>query len=199
MVLAFIMMVRRKIHVKYKLYALNKRNIIDGLDCLRRGAPASIDSVLDSACSSVVNNIILSIFADGTAVLALFAMIKTINTIAKPVGRGALYASEPLIGTLYGERDNSGICKSFKAALKWGVIFGAIVATILIALQYPILDFYGLSGTIDAHIGLILVAISSMVLVVPFMFNAVYESTNHLLLSLIVSVIPDSILYPILL
>ena len=60
MVLAFVMMKRRRISVKFRIYALNKRNIIDGLDCLRRGVPASIDTVLDSACSSVINNIILS-------------------------------------------------------------------------------------------------------------------------------------------
>ncbi|WP_026834960.1 MATE family efflux transporter [Eubacterium xylanophilum] len=197
MVLAFVMMKRRRISVKFRIYALNKRNIIDGLDCLRRGVPASIDTVLDSACSSVINNIILSVFADGTAVLALFAMIKTINTIAKPVGRGGLYASEPLIGILHGERDNAGICRTFKTTIKWGVIFGAGVAALLIALQYPILSFYKLAGNVDAHIGLTLVAISTMVLVVPFAFNSVYESTNHLMLSLVVSVIPDSILYPI--
>lgn len=198
MVLAFVMMKKKHIKIRFGFYALNRNNIIDGLDCFRRGIPASIDTVLDSACSSVVNNIILSTFADGTSVLALFAMIKTINTIAKTVGRGALYASEPLIGILHGQRDNVGICRIFKVSIKWGIIFGAIVAAVLIALQYPILAFYGLAGVSDAHIGLTLVAISSMVLVVPFIFNSVYESTNHLILSLLVSVIPDSILYPIL-
>ncbi|MEE3467579.1 MAG: MATE family efflux transporter [Eubacterium sp.] len=198
MILAFIMMKRKHIKVRFRFYAINKKNIVDGLDCLRRGAPASIDSVLDGACSSVVNNIILSVFSNGTSVLALFAMIKTINTVAKPVGRGALYASEPLFGILDGERDNDGICRTFKVSLKWGILFGAIVAAVLIALQYPILSFYGLVGIGDAHLGLILVAISSMALVVPFMFNAVYESTGHLMLALAVSVIPDSILYPIL-
>ncbi|MGX8704185.1 MAG: hypothetical protein ACSW8H_07030, partial [bacterium] len=50
----------------------------------------------------------------------------------------------------------------------------------------------------DANTGLILLALGGIVVVFPFMLNAAYESTEHLLLSLAVAVIPDSILFPLL-
>lgn len=197
MVTAFIFLKVRKIKVKFRFYAPNKRNIIDSLDCVRRGLPSSIDNILDSASGTVVNNIILSIFPSGTAVLALVSMIKTIASLVKTIGRGSLYSSEPLIGILHGERDNKGICKTFKAALLQGVLFASVVAVIIIALQQPILNFYHVAGVDGANLGLILAAISGIVIVFPFMFNAVYESTGHLSLSLLVAVLPDSILYPL--
>ena len=196
MILAFLIMKRKGIKVKYGFYPLNRENILDALDCVRRGVPSSIDNVLDSACGSVVNNIILSVFSNGTSVLALVAMIKTINSLIRTVGRGTLYAGQSLIGILHGERDNAGICSVFKSAIMTGVSYAAVVAIVIIVLQNPILGFYGLESEGAAHIGLVLIAISGMVAVFPFVFSAVYEATEHLLLSLIVAVLPDSILYP---
>ena len=81
MVTAIIFVKCRKIKLRFRFFALNKINIIDALDCFRRGLPSSIDNILDSACSSAVNNIILLVFTNGTGVLALFAMIKTISSL----------------------------------------------------------------------------------------------------------------------
>ncbi|MBR1444211.1 MAG: MATE family efflux transporter [Firmicutes bacterium] len=197
MISAYILMKQKKIKVKFRLYPPNKENIITSLDFMRRGLPSSIDNILDSASGSIVNNIVLSIFANGTEVLALVAMIKTINSLVRTLGRGTLYASEPLFGILHGERDNDGICRTFKASLKYGLIYAAATALILIVLQSPILHFYGVDTADGAHIGLILTAISAMILLIPYVFNSVYESTNHLTLAMLVSIVPDSILYPV--
>lgn len=198
MVVSFIFIKTRKIKLKFRFFALNKRNLLDIGDCFRRGLPASIDTILDSTSATIVNRIILAIFtANGTVVLALVAMIKTIGTLVRTVGRGSLYAGEPLFGILHGERDNKGVCKTFKFTTALGVAYAIGLAAVLIALRNPILNFYHLVDSADAHMGIILVAISGIVSVFPFMFNAVYESTGHLTLSLIMSVIPDSILYPV--
>ena len=197
MVTALVMMKARKIKVKFRFYAPNKRVLIDSLDCLRRGLPSSVDNILDSASGSVVNNIILSVFAEGTYVLALVTMIKTIFSLVRTVGRGCLYADEPLSGILHGERDNKGICKTFKATLVQGLIYSSALAAIIIVLHQPILGFYKLAGDSNAQLGLILIAVSGIVSVFPYLFNAVYEATGHLTLGLVVAVIPDSILYPI--
>ena len=197
LITAYIFMKRRKIKIKYKLYPINKRNVLDGLDCIREGLPASVDNILDSASGTVVNNIILSIFSNGTTVLALVAIIKTISSLVRTVGRGTLYASQPLIGILHGGRDNEGICKSFKVSVKWGVIYAVVVAAVFVVLQNPILSFYGIADNVDAHIGITLIAISGIVTVLPFMFNSAYEATHHMSLALLVAVVPDSILYPI--
>lgn len=197
MVSAFIFIKCRKVKIRFRLYAPNKQNLIDTLDCMRRGLPSSIDNILDSVSGSVVNNIILFVFVNGTSVIALVAIIKTINSFVRTVGRGVLYASEPLIGILDGERDNKGICNVFKASIKFGVIAAAVIAAVIIALQQPILNFYGIADTEGARLGLILIAISGIVSVFMFTFNSVYESTDHLLLSLTVAVLPDSVLYPL--
>lgn len=189
---------RRGIRVRYGLYPVNKRNIVDSLDMLRRGMPSSIDNMLDSASSSVVNRIILSSFADGTGVLALVAIIKTLWNIIRTVGRGAYFASEPLVGIFHSGRDNEGIKKTFLAALRIGLIYAAGVAALLMILKNPLLGFYHVAENADAHMGVILLSIAGVLTVFSFVFNAVYESTEHLLLSLLVAVVPDSILYPLL-
>ena len=198
MVYAYIAIKCKKIVVKFRLYAPNKRNIIDALDCLRRGLPSSIDTLLDSVCGSVVNNLILSLFANGTGVLALVSVVKTLNTVTKACGRTSYYASEPLFGILYGGRDREGIKKTFTASLRCGIIYAAGVAVLVIAMIYPILSFYDLSGNTDAAIGVVIIAIAGIISVFPFTFSAVYESTDHLSLSLLLTSIPDSVLYPLL-
>ena len=198
MLFAYIAIKRKKIIIKFRLYAPNKQNIIDCLDCIRRGVPSSIDTMLDSVCGSVVNNLILSLFPNGTGVLALVSVVKTLNTVVKACGRSTYYASEPLFGILFGARDKEGIKKTFTVSLKIGVIYSAGVAAAVIALIYPIISFYNLSGNTDAMIGIIIIAIGGIISVFPFTFSAVYESTNHLSLSLLIASLPDSILYPVL-
>ncbi len=195
---AYVMMKRRNITVKFSFYPLNRENIKDSLDMLRRGFPSSVDNMLDSVSASVVNRIILSLFADGTGVLALIAVINTIKSIVRTVGRGAFYASEPLVGILSGGRDNEGVRKTFLTALKLGVTYAAVMAALIIAVKTPLLSFYHLADNADAATGIILIALSGIVVVFPYVFNAAYEASGHLLLSLAISVIPDSILYPML-
>ena len=198
MLTAWGMMHRRGIRVGFRFCPVNRKNIVDSLDMLRRGLPSSIDNMLDSASGSVVNRIILSAFADGTAVLALVSIIKTLLSIIRTVGRGAFYASEPLVGILHGGRDNEGIKKTFTATIKIGLLYAAGLAVVLLLLKNPLLAFYHVSENPDAHTGVILLAVSGLLAVFSFAFNAVYESTEHLLLSLLVAVVPDSILYPLL-
>lgn len=189
---------RRKIRLKFRFYRPNRKNLVDSLDMLRRGFPSTVDNMLDSISGSVVNHLILAFFAEGTAVLALVAIIKTISSLVRTVGRAVFYASEPLIGILSGGRDFSGIKKTFRTALKFGLLYAACLTLVFIVLKTPLLSFYNVAGNPDAHIGLTLIAFSGMVMVFSFAFNAVYESTGHLLLSLAVAVIPDSVLYPAL-
>ena len=199
MIVAYIFVKVRKLRVRFHFFAPNKKNVVDALDCLRRGLPSSIDNVLDSASSTVVNRIILSVFtAEGTSVLAIYTILKTIVNLVRAIGRGSFYASEPLMGILHGSRDNKGVCKTFKTAMFWGLIYTTAFAVLTIVLRQPILNFFKMGASPDANTGLILLALGGIVVVFPFMFNAAYESTGHLLLSLAVAVIPDSILFPLL-
>lgn len=198
MMTAWTMMRHRGIRITYRLYPLNKQNIVDSLDMLRRGLPSSVDNMLDSVSVSIVNRIILSSFTDGTGALALVTIVKTLWSIIRTVGRGAFYASEPLIGILHGGRDNEGIKKTFLAALKTGIIYAVGMAALLLVLKNPLLSFYHVSGNPDANTGVILLSFGGLLVVFSFAFNAVYESTGHLLLSLLVAVVPDSVLYPLL-
>lgn len=193
-----LMMRRRGIRVRFRFYPVNRRNIVDSLDMLRRGLPSSIDNMLDSASGSIVNRIILASFADGTGVLALVAILKTLYNVVRTVGRGTYYASEPLVGILHGGRDNEGIKKTFTAALRIGLLYAVGMAVALILLKNPLLSFYHVSDNPYAHTGVMLIALGGILTVFSFSFNAVYESTGHLLLSLLVAVTPDSVLYPAL-
>lgn len=153
MLTAWGMMRRRGIRMGFRFCPVNRKNIVDSLDMLRRGLPSSIDNMLDSASGSVVNRIILSTFANGTAVLALVSIIKTLLTVIRTVGRGAFYASEPLVGILHGGRDNEGIKKTFTATIKIGLVYAAGMAVVLLLLKNPLLAFYHVSENPDAHTG----------------------------------------------
>lgn len=198
MVTAWTAMRRKGIQVKYSFYPINRMNIVDSLDMLRRGMPSSIDNMLDSVSGSVVNRIILSSFADGTAVLALVAVVKTLWSVIRTVGRGTFYSCEPLAGILHGGRDNEGIKGVFIAANKNGLLYAAGMAVLLFVIKNPLLNFYHISGNPDAHNAVLMLAIGGLLLVFSYTLNAIYESTGHLLLSLLVAVVPDSILYPLL-
>ncbi len=197
MAVGYILIKRKNIKISFRLYAPDKDFALDFLDCMHKGLPSSVDNILDSASGSVVNNIILSLFANGTSVLALVAMIKTVNTLVRTVGSGTLYASEPLIRILNGERDNTGICRTFKASLKYGCIYAAVTAALIIFLRNDILGFYGVTGVEGASAGLILIACSAVLTILMYVLNSTYESIDRLPLTLTVAVIPDSILYPL--
>ena len=184
--------------VQYRIYPPNKKNIVDALDMLRLGFPASADNMLDSICGSVVNNIILSVFTSGTAVLALVTIIKTILSLVRTIGRGVFMAGEPIVGILHGGRDNEGIKKVFYTSLRIGLVYASALAAILIALQTPLLRFYNISDNPDGRTGLIMIAISGLLFVVCYVFNGIYEATGRLSLAMLVAVVPDSILYPLL-
>ncbi|MCR4600493.1 MAG: hypothetical protein K5767_01960 [Clostridia bacterium] len=195
---AIFMMKRKKIRVSFGFYRPDRRNIKDVLDMMRRGFPSSADNMLDSVCASIVNRIILASFSDGTAVLALFVILKTVFNIVRTVGRGVYLTCEPLVGILDGGRDNEGIKKTFLTGLKSGIVCAAALAAVIIIFRKPLLAFYNLAGNGDAATGLVLIALSGIVLVVPYALNGVYEPTGRLLLSIVVSSVPDSILFPLL-
>ncbi len=200
MIAAIGMLRRRKIRLVFKIQPVNKANLLDCLDMLRRGLPASMDNMLDSISLSIVNRIILAAFAaNGTSVLALVTIIKTVFKVLRIIPRGVYFASEPLIGILGGGKDNEGIKKAFKTDIRLGLVCAACAGVLTIILKNPILSFYNMEGNADANTGIILIAISAMILVFPFSLNAVYEPTGHLLRSLAVAAIPDSLIYPLLL
>ena len=194
---AYLSMRHKKVSVKYRICLPNKKNIVDALDILRLGFPASADNMIDSICGSVVNNIILSAFTGGTSVLALVTIVKTILSLVRTVGRGVFTATEPVVGILHGSRDNEGIKKVFHTSLRIGLVYASALAAILIALQTPLLRFYNISGNPNARTGLIMIAISGLLYVVSYVFNSIYEATGRVSLALLVAVIPDSILYPL--
>ncbi len=197
MITAFALIKKRKIQAKFSFYPINKRNVLDSLDMIRRGFPASADNMLDSASSSIVNRIILSVFAGDTAVLALVAVIRTLFNLLKTSARGTAFAAQPMFAILSGSRDIAGVKKTLTTAYKMGLLYAACVALVIVAARSPILEFYNLSGNADAEQGILIVAFAGMVTVAPYLFSAAYEATGHLLMSMAVAIIPDSTLYPL--
>lgn len=198
MIAAFIMMKLRKISVKFRFYAPSRKNIKDALDCIRRGLPSSAEHIFESVGSSVVNNIILMTFSNGTLVLALVSIIKSLGGVVRTVSQATMYSSEPLFGILSAGRDKEGIRKTFAASIKLGLIYSSVLAITLIILRDPLLIFFNLDNSENAIIGYVLIALSGIISVFPFTLTSLYESNDHLLLAVIVSVVPQSILFPLL-
>ncbi len=199
MITAYVLMRKRKIRAKFGFYPLNKQNIMDFFDMIRRGFPASADNILDSASTSIVNRIVLSVFAGDTAVLALVAVIKSIFNLVRTAARGTAFAAQPMFAILHGARDIGGVKKTLTTAYKMGLLYAAGVALVLVAARSPILEFYNLAGNADAGTGYLIITAAGMVTVAPYLFSGAYEATGHLLMSMAVAIIPDSVLYPLIL
>ncbi|MBE5847251.1 MAG: hypothetical protein E7300_06180 [Lachnospiraceae bacterium] len=196
---AYILIKKRKLKAKFRFYPLNKENLIAFLDMIRRGFVSSADNMLDSASSSIVNRIVLSVFAGDTAVLALVAVIKSIFSLVRTAARGTAFAAQPMFAILHSGRDTAGVKKTLSTAYVTGVLYAAGVAVILWVARGPILHYYNLSGNSAAETGYLLIMVAGMVAVAPYLFSVAYEATGHLLMSMVVAIIPDSVLYPLIL
>lgn len=188
------------IPLRLKLYRYHVKELIAALG---HGIPGTADSMVDSMVSGVINNLIVSYL--GAAGLAIQSVVKSIfNVIVVPIMATGV-ATGPLFGLFYGARDGRGIKKTMGSGLMIGIISTIMWAGVCIALLPLLLKVFMRNETdIENAEMLIRQGIYTMLVFVPFRTSAVtlghlYEATERFKHSLLVSIVPDSVIYPVLL
>lgn len=191
---------RSHIPLRLKLYRYRMKELGSALV---HGVPGTADSLVDSMVSGIINNLIVSYL--GAAGLAVQSVVKSIfNVITVPI-RATGVATEPLFGLFYGARDVRGLKKTIGNGLAIGVISTVAWAVVCIAVLPLLLKvFMRNPAGIENAEQLIRQGIYIMLIFIPFRTCAVtlgnfYEATERIKQSLLVSIVPDSVIYPVLL
>lgn len=170
---------------------------------LLHGLPSTTDSLVDSAVAGIVNNLIVANL--GAAGLAIQSVVKSLfNVITVPIMATGT-ATGPLFGLFYGARDKQGLKKTIGSGLVIGVISAVVWAGVCVAALPLLLKvFMRNAADIENAEQLIRQGIYIMLIFVPFRTCAVtlghfYEATERFKQSLAISIIPDSLIYPVLL
>ncbi|MDE7399040.1 MAG: hypothetical protein K2N06_05865 [Oscillospiraceae bacterium] len=192
----------RKSHIPLRL-KIYRYKIKELITALAHGLPGTTDSLVDSAVAGIVNNLIVSYL--GAAGLAIQSVVKSIfNVITVPI-MAAGTATGPLFGLFYGARDKQGLKKTIKSGLIIGIVSTVVWAVVCIAALPLLLKvFMKNASDIENAEQLIRQGIYIMLIFVPFRTCAVtlghfYEATERFKQSLLISIIPDSLIYPVLL
>lgn len=192
----------RQSHIPLRLKIYRYR-IKELLSALAHGLPGTTDSLVDSAVAGIINNLI--VFNLGAAGLAIQSVVKSIfNVITVPIMATGT-ATGPLFALFYGARDKQGLKKTMGSGLVIGIISTIMWAAVCIAALPLLLKvFMRNAADIENAEQLIRQGIYIMLIFVPFRTCAVtlghfFEATERFKQSLIISIIPDSLIYPVLL
>lgn len=192
------MLMRKKYNIPLR-FRLKDVHLKDLPGILRAGFPTSGNMLADNAISGVVNNIIVSGFGGDTLPLSVYAAVKGVISFALTPATGATMAASPLLGILYGSRDRSGILRTVKESYKIGLVVSVVWSGILVAVL-PLLErFYSMHGIPEFSSGVIVCLLFIPLLLLMRIFTQVFESMEKTAMGLLYSIVPDSIIYPLVL
>lgn len=194
--ISFVIVRVKKLPLKLSLKSLNVK---DALEAIRLGIPSSGNNLADGVVSGIVNNIILAGFGGATTPLAVYTAVKAVFSFAQATCVGTALATGPLFGLLYGARDRSGLCRTLREGYKVGLLFTAGWCVLLAALLPLFARFYGMTGNGDMRTGVIVCLLFTPVLLALRIMTQLFESTGKVAMGIAYSVVPDSIIYPLLL
>lgn len=196
-----LLMIRiRRVPQKLKFYRFKFAEL---LDLLKLGFPTCSNNLVDGLITAAVNNIILAGFKGNAIALSVYAAVKGVFGFAQVPAATTVLSSPPLLGLLYGARDKNGIKRTLRETYKIALLFSVIWCGMLIALLPVLLKFYGIAGnpTLSATVrgGVFTTMLFIPVVLLLRIMTTLFESTEKFSMALAYSIIPDSVIYPLLL
>lgn len=179
--------------------SLKELRVKDAAEAIRLGVPSSGNNLADGIVSGIVNNIILAGFGGATTPLAVYTAVKAVFSFAQATCVGTAMATGPLFGLLYGARDKTGLCRTLREGYKVGLIFTVGWCAALAALLPLFARFYGMEGNGVMRTGVLVCMAFSPVLLALRIMTQLFESTGKVTMGIAYSVIPDSVIYPLML
>lgn len=147
----------------------------------------------------MINNIILSGFGGDTTVLSIYTAVKGVASFAQATALGAGLATGPLFGLMYGARDKNGLKRTMRGGYIVGLIFTVIWCGVLTALLPLLMKFYGMEGNMIMRNGVLVCFLFMPVILALRIMTQMFESTEKVMMGILYSVIPDSVIYPLML
>ena len=187
---------RRKIPMRFRLKDVDLRQL-PGI--ARMGISSSGNTLADNVVAGLVNNIIVSGFAGSTVALSAYTAVKGVFSFAITAVVGVTTASSPLLGILFGSRDKNGLLRTVREGCKVGLVI-SIVWCCILASALPFLSkFYSMQDVPQFRIGVLICMLFIPLHLVMRIFIQMFESTEKIGMGLLYSIVPDSIIYPVLL
>jgi len=194
---------RHKLSVKLhmRLYGLRYERFREMFLC---GLSTSLNPIIDGIISGVVNHVIVS-SALGAEGLAVYAIVMNFWTLSHVSAAGMDYTISPLFGVCYVSSDKSGLLSAVFTSIRICLLI-TILWCILILLFSPLLLQFYLSSSVDADIAAVIVQSGVVILfafapfyTITFLLSCFFDATDRVGNSVLLSVFPDSVIYPVLL
>lgn len=189
-----------KIPLKLKLYRYRAKEM---LDVLGHGLPNTANSLLDSAVAGIINNLIVSFL--GVNGLAISSVVGSISSVLRVPAMSSGMATGPLFGLFYGARDKQGLKKAFREGVVIGIVT-SIVWVFLCMLAFPLLlsIYMKNAGNIEnaeqiVRQGVWVMAAFLPANIIASFLGQFYQATERFKYSMLISIVPDSVIYPIML
>ena len=165
----------------------------------RMGISSSGNTLADNVVAGLVNNIIVAGFAGNTVPLSIYTAVKGVFSFAITSVTGVTTAASPLLGILYGSRDKNGLLRTVKEGYKVGLVISIAWCAVLGA-ALPLLErFYGMQGMPEFRSGVLVCMLFIPVHLLMRIFIQLFESTEKVGMGMLYSIVPDSVIYPVLL
>lgn len=194
--LNFIIMHLRHIPLKFHFYKFSLREIGDAL---KLGFPSASNNLIDGLIAAVINNIILAGFGGDAMALSVYSAVKGVAAFAQCAALACSMSSSPLFGLLYGARDKNGIRRTLRESMYIGLICSVIWCAVLIALLPLLMKFYGMAGNALVRSGVYVTFLFTPVILVLRVMTNLFESTERFTMGMLYSIVPDSVIYPLML
>ena len=165
------------------------------LETIRCGVPSSVDYIAESAVMGIQNNLILAGFPGNSMILPTAEVVCNINYFTTGAIRGASFAAQPLFGVFYAGKDTDGLKQTIKNAWLSGLALSVFWALLTLLSDSWLCRLYGVSISPDIERGLFLCMLFAPFVHTVSMFTVYYEATKRFGLAMTFAVVPDSILY----
>ena len=168
-------------------------------EIFRLGFPTSGNNLADGVVSGVVNNIIVMGFGGDTTALSVYTAVKGVMSFAVTAVLGATTSTGSLFGILYGARDKNGFLRTFREGIRMGLVATVAWCGVILAALPLLARFYGMTGNPEFRGGVLLCLLFIPLCLVTRLLVQVFETTGKTAMGLLYSIVPDSVIYPLLL
>lgn len=194
MISSIIVLKVKKVPLRFRPRSIRLRMLPE---IFRLGLPTSGNNLADGLVSGIINNIIVT--GLGTTALSVYAAVKGVFSFALAPIMGSTQSVSPLLGILYGARDKNALLRAIRECFWIGMAALVIWSSILIALLPLLTKFYSMQGDPNFRTGVIFCILFTPLFLLVRLATQLFESTEQTVLGLLYSIVPDSVLYPILL
>lgn len=183
------------IRIRFRILFYRWVEIIETIRC---GVPASADYIAENVVMGIQNNLVLSAFPSEPLILPTVEVVCNLAYFATGAIKGAAYAAAPLFGVFFALKDRSGIKKTWRESFLLGLFMSVLWAGLFYLCLPWLCDAYGMTLSEDIRRGMMICLVLAPFVHMVSLFTMYYETIRRFGLSLLFAIVPDSILYIIL-